>query len=71
MFAEFGRDILRESVKIWNRSDVREAVNGRPGTVRLYVKEVRKLHANGKGLSKAAIASSLNIGRSSVQHMLS
>jgi DNA invertase Pin-like site-specific DNA recombinase len=71
VFAEFERDILRERVKSGiEEARARGGKHGRPATARLHAREVRKLHAKGKGLSKAAIARRLNIGRSSVQRML-
>ena len=71
VFAEFERSILKERV----RAGIAEArskgkAHGRPATAKLKKDEVKKLYKNGKGLSKAAIAKKLNIGRTSVIRLL-
>jgi putative DNA-invertase from lambdoid prophage Rac len=69
VFAAFERDVLRERV----RAGLAEARLmgkrlGRPLTVGLQSKQVRKLHR--AGLSKAEIARRLSIGRTSVRRIL-
>lgn len=71
VFAEFERSILKERV----RAGIAEARSkgkrhGRPKTAAIKKDEVIKLYKNGKGLSKAAIAKKLNIGRTSVIRLL-
>lgn len=69
LFAEFGREILRERV----RTDLaHERKNGkrlgRPPTAARKAGPVRELHC--KGVSKAEIADRLHIGRTSVRRTL-
>jgi putative DNA-invertase from lambdoid prophage Rac len=69
VFAEFEREILRERI----RAGIAEARLkgkhlGRPVTVGKKAAQIRKLHR--AGVSKAAIARQLNIGRTSVRRIL-
>ena len=69
VFAEFEREILQERIK----AGIREArlsgrPHGRPITVGLKIKEVRKLHRLKN--SKSQIARRLNISRTSVRRLL-
>jgi DNA invertase Pin-like site-specific DNA recombinase len=69
VFAEFEREILSERVRAGlahARQNGRRL--GRPITVALHAKQVRKMHRS--GISKSAIARQLNIGRTSVRRML-
>ncbi len=71
VFAEFERSILKERVK----TGIAEArskgkAHGRPKTAAKKKEEVRKMFANGKGLSKSEIARRLKIGRTSVIRLL-
>lgn len=69
VFAEFEQEIRSERI----RAGIAQArlagqVLGRPKSVGLKVKQIRKLFA--QGLSKAEIARRLNIGRTSVRRLL-
>jgi putative DNA-invertase from lambdoid prophage Rac len=69
VFAEFEHEILRERI----RSGIAEARLkgkrlGRPVTVGKQASQIRKLHR--AGVSKAEIARRLDIGRTSVRHIL-
>ena len=69
VFAEFERDLLKERVKAGlshARSEGR--IGGRPKTSSLRSDEIRKLFK--KGISKAEIAKTLNIPRTSVRRAL-
>jgi putative DNA-invertase from lambdoid prophage Rac len=69
VFAEFEREILRERVRAGlahARQNGKQL--GRPATAALHADEVRKLHR--AGVSKAEIARRLQIGRTSVRHVL-
>ena len=69
VFAEFARGILRERVKAGIAEARRRGTRqGRPPTVAHQADEVRQLSA--AGLSKAAIARRLGIGRTSVRRFL-
>jgi len=69
VFAEFEREILRERVRA-GLAHARESGMrlGRPPTAALNAKQVRKLFR--AGVSKAAIARRLQIGRTSVRRLL-
>lgn len=69
VFAEFEREILRERVRA-GLAHARESGMrlGRPPTAALNAKQVRKLFR--AGISKAAIARRLQIGRTSVRRIL-
>ena len=69
VFAEFEREILRERVRA-GLAHARENGTrlGRPPTAALHGKQIRKLF--GAGVSKAAIARRLQIGRTSVRRIL-
>jgi DNA invertase Pin-like site-specific DNA recombinase len=69
VFAEFEREILRERVRA-GLAHARENGNrlGRPPTASLNAKRVRQLFR--AGVSKAAIARQLHIGRTSVRRIL-
>jgi putative DNA-invertase from lambdoid prophage Rac len=69
VFAEFEREILRERVRA-GLAHARESGKrlGRPPTAALNANKVRKLF--GAGVSKAAIARQLRIGRTSVRRIL-
>ena len=69
VFAEFEREILRERVRA-GLSHARESGKrlGRPPTAALNANKVRKLFR--AGVSKAAIARQLTIGRTSVRRIL-
>lgn len=70
VFAEFERDILRERVKAGIAQARREGrPHGRPPTARRKSKQIKRLYA--RGVSKAAIARKLHIGRTSVRRILS
>jgi putative DNA-invertase from lambdoid prophage Rac len=71
VFAEFEGSILNERVKA-GIAEARSKGNahGRPKTAANKKEEVRKMFANGKGLSKSEIARQLKIGRTSVIRML-
>ena len=69
VFAEFGRDILRERVRAGiNQAREKGGRHGRPRTAAKYEAEVRKLFK--QGLSKAEISRRLGIGRTSVIRIL-
>jgi putative DNA-invertase from lambdoid prophage Rac len=69
VFAEFERGILRERVKAGIAEARRRGTrHGRPPTVAHQADEVRQLSA--AGLSQAAIARRLGIGRTSVRRFL-
>jgi putative DNA-invertase from lambdoid prophage Rac len=70
VFAEFEREILRERVRA-GLAHARENGTrlGRPPTAAFNTKQVRKLFR--AGISKAAIARQLRIGRTSVRRILS
>ena len=69
VFAEFEREILRERVRA-GLAHARENGKrlGRPPTAALNATQVRKLFR--AGVSKAAIARQLRIGRTSVRRIL-
>ena len=69
VFAEFEREILRERVRA-GLAHAREngARLGRPPTAALNTKQIRRLFR--AGVSKAAIARQLQIGRTSVRRIL-
>ena len=69
VFAEFEREILRERVRA-GLAHARENGTrlGRPPTAALSAKHIRRLYR--AGLSKAAIARQLRIGRTSVRRIL-
>jgi len=69
VFAEFEREILQERVRA-GLAHARENGKrlGRPPTASLNAKQVRQLF--GAGISKAAIARKLQIGRTSVRRIL-
>jgi len=71
VFAEFERDIIRERVKagIAQARD-KGTRHGRPKSASLQAAEVKRLYKKGKGMTKAAIARKLNIGRASVDRAL-
>ena len=69
VFAEFEREILRERVKAGIAHARKEGrPHGRPPTARRQTSRVKRLYA--RGLSKAAIARRLKIGRTSVRRIL-
>jgi len=70
VFAEFEREILRERVRA-GLAHARENGTrlGRPPTAALNAKQIRRLFRS--GISKAAIARKLQIGRTSVRRILS
>jgi putative DNA-invertase from lambdoid prophage Rac len=69
VFAEFEREILRERVRAGLAQARQNGQRlGRPVTAALHVDQVRKLRRD--GLSKAAIARRLCIGRTSVRRIL-
>src|SRR5947207_15742289 len=70
VFAEFEREILQERVRA-GLAHARENGKrlGRPPTASLNAKQVRRLFR--AGVSKAAIARNLQIGRTSVRRILS
>jgi putative DNA-invertase from lambdoid prophage Rac len=69
VFAEFERDILRDRVKAGIAQARKDGKpHGRPVTIAGKAQEVRRLVA--KGISKAAVAKQLNIGRTSVRRLL-
>ena len=70
VFAEFEREILQERVRA-GLAHARESGQrlGRPPTASLNAKQVRQLFR--AGISKAAIARRLRIGRTSVRRILS
>jgi putative DNA-invertase from lambdoid prophage Rac len=69
VFAEFEREILRERVKAGIAHARKEGrPHGRPPTARRQASRVKRLFA--RGLSKAAIARQLKIGRTSVRRIL-
>jgi putative DNA-invertase from lambdoid prophage Rac len=69
VFAEFEREILRERVKAGIAHARKEGrPHGRPPTARRQASRVKRLFA--RGLSKAAIARRLQIGRTSVRRIL-
>jgi DNA invertase Pin-like site-specific DNA recombinase len=69
VFAEFEREILRERVRAGLAPARQNGQRlGRPTTAALHAEQVRKLHR--AGISKAEIARRLNIGRTSVRHIL-
>jgi DNA invertase Pin-like site-specific DNA recombinase len=69
VFAEFEREILRERVKAGIAHARKEGrPHGRPPTARRQASRVKRLYA--RGLSKAAIARRLQIGRTSVRRIL-
>jgi putative DNA-invertase from lambdoid prophage Rac len=69
VFAEFEREILRERVKAGIAHARKEGrPHGRPPTARRQASRVKRLYA--RGLSKAAIARRLKIGRTSVRRIL-
>jgi DNA invertase Pin-like site-specific DNA recombinase len=69
VFAEFEREILRERVRA-GLAHARENGTrlGRPPTAALNAKQIRRLFRS--GVSKAAIARQLQIGRTSVRRIL-
>jgi DNA invertase Pin-like site-specific DNA recombinase len=69
VFAEFEREILQERVRA-GLAHARENGKrlGRPPTAALNAKQVRQLFR--AGISKAAIARQLQIGRTSVRRIL-
>jgi DNA invertase Pin-like site-specific DNA recombinase len=70
VFAEFEREILRERVRAGLAHARQNGKHlGRPPTVALNAKQVRRLFRS--GISKAAIARKLQIGRTSVRRILS
>src|SRR5712692_1604063 len=69
VFAEFEREILRERVKAGIAQARKEGrPHGRPPTARRQASRVKRLYA--RGMSKAAIARRLQIGRTSVRRSL-
>lgn len=69
VFAEFEREILRERVKAGIAHARQEGrPHGRPPTARRKAFQVHRLYAH--GVSKAAIARRLQIGRTSVRRIL-
>ena len=69
VFAEFEREILRERVRAGLAQARQNGKRlGRPVTAALHADQVRKLHR--AGISKAAIARRLQIGRTSVRRIL-
>lgn len=69
IFSEFERDILRERVRAGLAHARQNGKRlGRPMTAGLHADKVRKLHRG--GVSKAAIARRLEIGRTSVRRIL-
>lgn len=69
VFAEFEREILRERVKAGIAHARKEGrPHGRPPTARRQASRVKRLFAH--GMSKAAIARRLKIGRTSVRRIL-
>ena len=69
VFAEFEREILRERVKAGIAHARKEGrPHGRPPTARRQASRVKRLYAG--GMSKAAIARRLQIGRTSVRRIL-
>jgi putative DNA-invertase from lambdoid prophage Rac len=69
VFAEFEREILRERVKAGIAHARKEGrPHGRPPTARRQASRIKRLYA--RGLSKAAIARRLKIGRTSVRRIL-
>jgi DNA invertase Pin-like site-specific DNA recombinase len=69
VFAEFEREILRERVKAGIAHARQEGrPHGRPPTARRKASQVHRLSA--RGVSKAAIARHLHIGRTSVRRIL-
>jgi putative DNA-invertase from lambdoid prophage Rac len=69
VFAEFEREILRERVRAGLAQARQNGQRlGRPVTAALHADQVRKLRR--AGLSKAAIARRLHIGRTSVRRIL-
>ena len=69
VFGEFEREILRERVRAGLAHARQNGQRlGRPVTAALHAHQVRKLHR--AGLSKAAIARQLYIGRTSVRRIL-
>lgn len=70
VFAEFEREILRERVRAGLAHARQNGKHlGRPPTAALNAKQVRRLFRS--GISKAAIARRLQIGRTSVRRILS
>jgi putative DNA-invertase from lambdoid prophage Rac len=69
VFAEFEREILRERVKA-GIAHARQAgrPHGRPPTARRQAARIQRLYA--RGVSKAAIARRLQIGRTSIRRIL-
>ena len=69
VFAEFERDILRDRVKAGIAQARKEGrPHGRPAKIVGKTQEIQDLAC--KGLSKAAIAKQLSIGRTSVRRLL-
>ena len=69
VFAEFEREILRERVRAGLAHARQNGQRlGRPVTAGLHAERIRKLHRD--GVSNAAIARQLNIGRTSVRRIL-
>ena len=69
VFAEFEREILRERVRAGLAHARQNGKHlGRPPSAALNAKQVRRLFRS--GISKAAIARKLQIGRTSVRHIL-
>jgi len=69
VFAQFEREILKERVKAGiAQAKAKGKSMGRPRTAARQVEQVRALHA--RGMSQAAIARQLGIGRTSVRRML-
>lgn len=69
VFAEFEHEILRERVRAGLAHARQNGIRlGRPPTAALNTKQVRKLFRG--GISKAAIARQLQIGRTSVRRIL-
>jgi DNA invertase Pin-like site-specific DNA recombinase len=69
VFAEFEREILRERVKAGIAHARKEGrPHGRPPTARRQARNIKRLYA--RGVSKAAIARKLHIGRTSVRRIL-
>jgi len=69
IFAEFEREILRERTRAGlAQARLNGKRLGRPETAALHTAEIRKLHR--AGVSKAEIARSLRVGRTSVRRIL-
>jgi DNA invertase Pin-like site-specific DNA recombinase len=69
VFAQFEREILKERVKAGiAQAKAKGKSMGRPKTAAKQIGQVRALHA--QGISQAAIARQLGIGRTSVRRLL-